>query len=248
MSSESTYVLHRADDRGAANHGWLETRYSFSFSDWHDPSRMHFGALRVLNDDELAGGGGFDMHPHDNMEIVTIPIEGGLRHKDDMGHCSVIRAGDVQVMSAGRGVMHSEFNAHAEKPVKLFQSWVFPSEKNLDPSYAQRSYSKADRRNQLRCIVEPSSVKVGAPGALKIHQQAWYHLGDLDAGWSGEYALHGKGQGLYCFVIEGGLSVDGHDLGPRDAIGVVGSSTVQLEALKSAAQTSVLLIEVPMHW
>lgn len=207
---------------------------------------MHFGALRVLNDDGIEGGGG--MHPHDNMEIVTIPLEGSLRHEDNMGHQSTIQAGDVQTMSAGRGVMHSEFNAHAEHPVRLFQTWVFPSEKDLEPSYAQRSFSKSEKLNQLRCVVEPATIAEGEPGALKIHQHAWYHLGDLEPEWTGEYVLHGEGQGLYVFVIEGELTVDGHVLGPRDAIGVVGHPSVQLTAPPIGEATSVLLIEVPMRW
>lgn len=238
VTSEMKYVLHRADERGHADHGWLDTYHSFSFAGWHDPKKMHFGALRVLNDDHVAGGGGFGTHPHDNMEIVTIPTSGALEHEDSMGNSSVIRTGDVQVMSAGTGIRHSEFNHSADEAVRFFQIWVFPDERDLEPRYDQEQYDAGARG--LQCIVSPD----GAQG-VSIHQNAWFHLGEVDAGTVLKHALHGAGQGLYVMVVEGSASVEGQSLAKRDAIGVWDTSDVAIEATEDCR---LLLIEVPMRW
>lgn len=240
-SSDTTpqFVLHKAQERGHADHGWLDTYHSFSFAGWHDPKKMHFGALRVLNDDAVAGGGGFGTHPHDNMEIVSIPTLGALEHKDSMGNSSVIRTGDVQIMSAGTGIRHSEFNHSAADPVHFFQVWIFPDEQGLTPRYDQQQYN-LDSENQLTCLVSPD----GAQG-VRIHQNAWFHMGEITAGSEMEYALHGSGQGLYFMVMEGEAEVMGQRLSRRDAIGVWDTGAVPI---KASADCTVLLIEVPMHW
>lgn len=233
-------IIHRASDRGTANYGWLKANYSFSFANWHDPNRMHFGALRVLNDDFIDGGGGFDTHPHDNMEIVTIPLTGTLAHRDSMGNYSTISAGEVQIMSAGTGIRHSEHNHSESEPVTLFQIWVFPNEKNLTPSYDQINLSLTKKKNELHCVVSPDGS-----GGVKINQKSWFHLGELDSGWFGKYDLHGPDQGVYLLVIEGEVEVDGNLLGKRDAIGITECTDFNI---KSTSNSKVLLIEVPMHW
>ena len=215
QSTRPQFTVHLSADRGHANHGWLNTHHSFSFAQWHDPSRMHFGAMRVLNDDVVAGGGGFGMHPHDNMEIVSIPTQGALEHKDSMGNSSVIRTGDVQIMSAGTGVRHSEFNHSASEDVAFFQVWIYPNQQGLEPRYDQEAYSLDSKG--LTCIVSPD----GADG-VSIHQRSWFHTGQLNSGETLSHALHGKGQGLYVMVLEGSVEVEGERLGRRDAIGRVG--------------------------
>ena len=238
--SEVQFVLHRASERGHANHGWLDTYHSFSFAGWHDPKKMHFGALRVLNDDDVAGGGGFGTHPHDNMEIVTIPMSGALEHKDSMGNSSVIQTGDVQAMTAGTGIRHSEFNHSASEAVRFFQVWIYPNERELTPRYDQQKYDVGAADNGFTTLVTPD----GSAG-VRIHQNAWFHIGRLSAGWNEHYALHGAGQGLYAMVLEGEATVAGQPLGRRDAVGLWDTPTVKIEANQD---TLLLLIEVPMQW
>jgi len=237
-SSRGQFTVHRAEDRGHADHGWLDTHHSFSFAGWHAPDRMHFGAMRVLNDDVVAGGGGFGMHPHDNMEIVSIPTVGALEHQDSMGNASVIRTGDVQIMSAGTGVRHSEFNHSANEDVAFFQVWIYPNEQDLEPRYDQEPY--ALQSSGVTCIVSPN----GAQG-VSIHQNSWFFMGQLEAGEKLSQSLHGRGQGLYVMVLEGDASVHGQPLERRDAIGVWDVEAVEIEANSGC---SLLLIEVPMHW
>ena len=240
QNTESKCVLHPAEGRGQANHGWLEARHSFSFAGWHDPNRMHFGALRVLNDDVVAGGGGFGMHPHDNMEIVTIPLDGALAHKDSMGNASVIRTGDVQAMTAGTGILHSEFNHSDRHPVKLFQVWVYPNQKGLSPRYDQQHYDVGASLGAFVGLVTPD----GSSG-VQVHQNAWFYLGEFKAGQRFSHSFHGPGQGAYLMVVEGEAEVLGHHLGRRDAIGVWASDRVEIHASRDCV---LLLIEVPMHW
>ncbi len=233
-------VLHRADTRGHADHGWLNARHSFSFARWHDPERIHFGVLRVLNDDIVAGGGGFPPHPHDNMEIITIPLEGALAHSDSMHHRAVIHAGDVQVMSAGTGVRHSEFNASDTEPVNLLQIWLFPNQRNVPPRYQQITLEKAEP-NELQQILSPNPEDAG----VWIHQHAWFHLGTLTAGFETTYHLREPANGVYAFVIEGDVTINGQDLHRRDGFGIWSTETLDIRADSDAR---LLLMEVPMSF
>jgi quercetin 2,3-dioxygenase len=232
-------VIHRAGDRGAANHGWLDAKHSFSFAGYHNPDKVHFGALRVLNDDIVAGGGGFPTHPHDNMEIVTIPLKGALQHKDSTGGNGIIKAGDVQIMSAGTGVRHSEFNASATEAVNLFQCWVFPKERNITPRYDQRSFNAADRINKWQVVVSPKE----ADNALWINQDARFLLTSITAGTSLDYTNAFSGNGVYLMVINGTVTVDGQMLEPRDAIGIAEADSFSITASSDA---ELMAIEVPM--
>ena len=240
VDAQAQFVLHRASDRGHADHGWLDAHHSFSFAGWHDPKKMHFGALRVLNDDVIAGGGGFGTHPHDNMEIVTIPTAGALEHKDSMGNSSVIRTGDVQAMTAGIGIRHSEFNHNADEEVRLFQVWVYPNERDLTPRYDQQKYDVGAADNGFTTLATPD----GSEG-VRIHQNAWFQLGNFSAGHRTSYALHGDGQGVYVMVVEGEVQILGQTLGRRDAIGVWDAEGVYILASQDC---ELLLIEVPMRW
>jgi redox-sensitive bicupin YhaK (pirin superfamily) len=232
-------VLHSADSRGQANHGWLKARHSFSFANYYNPNRMHFGVLRVLNDDTIAGAKGFDTHPHDNMEIITIPLEGDLKHKDNMGNSSIIRAGDVQVMSAGTGIYHSEFNANPDKELKLFQIWLFPKQKDVEPRYDQISIREVAQQNTFYQILSPNKNDQG----VWIHQDAWFSLGDFDEGKSDSYKLNKKGNGVYIFVLEGEIEINGQQLNKRDGLGVWDLEEFTILAQK---KSDVLLMEVPM--
>lgn len=235
----ANYVLHKAATRGDANHGWLHSRHTFSFANYYEPERLHFGALRVLNDDQVAPGMGFGTHPHDNMEIISIPLEGDLEHKDSMGNTTVIRKGDIQVMSAGTGVRHSEYNKNTDKAVKFLQIWVIPSKRNVEPRYDQVSLDEKDRHNRLQQVLSPHA---GEPGVW-IHQNAWFHLGDFDKGVATTYDLKAKGNGVYVFVLSGDLEVNGQLLNARDGYGTWAVDTV---TLKAASDTSFLVMEVPM--
>lgn len=226
-------------ERGSADYGWLKARYSFSFSGWHNPSKVHFGALRVLNDDIVAGGGGFPEHPHDNMEIITIPLKGALRHKDSTGGSGVITAGDVQVMSAGTGVEHSEFNASATDEVNLLQIWLFPKEKNIQPRYDQKTFSEAERLNKWHVFVQPEK----ADDSLQINQDAVFARTTLEAGKELDYEARFPGNGFYLFVIDGKVTVGDNTLNKRDAIGISETGKINV---KATDQSEVLLIEVPM--
>ena len=237
----SQIVFHAAATRGHANHGWLNAHHSFSFAGYYDPSRIHFGVLRVLNDDEIAGGGGFGMHPHDNMEIITIPIEGDLEHKDNMGNVGVIRAGDVQVMSAGTGVLHSEYNKHSDQMVRLLQIWLFPDKKNHTPRYQQISLKLEDRVNRLQQIVSPNENDEGA----WIHQDAWFSIGRFDEGQTFDYAFKKNGNGAYLFLLEGSLEVDGNVMNRRDGLGIWDTASFSLKVLSPS--TELLIMDIPMN-
>lgn len=233
-------ILHKADTRGDADHGWLHSRHTFSFANYYDPSRMHFGALRVLNDDYVAPGMGFGTHPHDNMEIISIPLEGDLEHKDSMGNVAVIKHGDIQVMSAGTGIRHSEYNKNDDQPVKFLQIWVFPNKRNVTPRYDQITLNTEDRKNRFQQIVSPNQDDDG----VWIHQNAWFHMADLDKGTSLDYTIKSRGNGLYVFVLSGDVAVDGQELNSRDGFGIWDVDTVNFNATEN---TSLLLMEVPMN-
>jgi redox-sensitive bicupin YhaK (pirin superfamily) len=233
-------ILHKSETRGHADHGWLNSYHTFSFAHYHDPLRMHFGALRVLNDDTVAGGMGFGEHPHDNMEIISIPTSGDLEHKDSMGNVQVISQGDVQVMSAGTGISHAEKNKNPDKPVKFFQIWIFPNEKNVKPRYDQKSFSDTDKHNKLVTVVSPLG---SADGGVQIHQDAWFSLGKLDQGFSANYSLHKAGNGLYAFIIEGKATINGQKLDRRDGAGFTGTDSFDIKIDEDA---ELLLMEVPV--
>ena len=232
-------ILHKSDSRGLADHGWLKSRHTFSFANYYNPERMNFGVLRVLNDDRVAPGMGFGTHPHDNMEIISIPLEGDLEHKDSMGNTTVIRNGDVQVMSAGTGITHSEYNKNGDKTVKFLQIWVFPNKRGVTPRYDQITLKPEDRKNKLQQILSPNPDDAG----VWIHQNAWFHLGDFNKGVNAEYRIKSKGNGVYVFVLNGDVTVNGQALHRRDGLGVWDTDSLAIEA-DSAAE--FLLMEVPM--
>ena len=232
-------VLHKANTRGHANHGWLNSFHTFSFAGYHDPSRMHFGALRVLNDDTVSGGMGFGKHPHDNMEIVSIPLSGDLEHADSMGNVAVIKQNDVQIMSAGTGVFHSEKNRNQDSTVKFLQIWVFPKVEDIKPRYDQKTFNPADRINKLQEVISPIKGSEG----LWINQDAWFHLGNLKAGFETTYPLKQKVNGVYVFVLEGDVSINDQTLNKRDGLGVWEADSLHI---KADTDTEVLLMEVPM--
>lgn len=232
-------VLHKAKSRGYANHGWLETSHTFSFANYYNPERVHFGALRVLNDDSIAGGMGFGTHPHDNMEIITIPLIGDLAHKDSMGNGTTIKSGDIQVMSAGTGIRHSEFNANPDQKVELLQIWVFPGKRQVEPRYDQITLDETKMHNALHQILSPNADDEG----VWIHQNAWFHLGNFDAGKTFEYELKDKSNGAYVFLIEGKMSANGQELERRDGFGVWETDKIAFETQEAS---KVLIMEVPM--
>lgn len=232
-------IIHRSESRGRAEHGWLHSRHSFSFADYYNPERMGFGKLRVLNDDVVEAGMGFGTHPHDNMEIVSIPLSGSLRHQDSMGHVQQIRAGEIQVMSAGTGLTHSEYNGSDTGQVNFLQIWVMPKLHNVEPRYDQMAFDSEGRQNQFQVVVSPDGNK----GSLVINQEAWFALADMDADRSVDYISHQNNHGVYLFVIDGRVEVGGEILSNRDAMGVSHGPSLEIKA-----QTSVriLAIEVPM--
>jgi redox-sensitive bicupin YhaK (pirin superfamily) len=232
-------VLHKADTRGDANHGWLHSKHTFSFASYYNPERMHFGALRVLNDDTVAGGRGFGTHPHDNMEIISIPLEGDLEHKDSMGNVAVIKNGEIQVMSAGTGIQHSEYNKSKDAAVKFLQIWVFPNKKNVTPRYDQIPLLLEDRKNKLQQILSPNPDDAG----VWIHQNAWFHLADFDKGTTVDYQFKAKGNGLYIFNLKGDLKIDDQLINTRDGLGIWDTNSVKIAAETDA---EFLLMEVPM--
>ena len=233
-------ILHKANTRGHANHGWLDSYHTFSFAGYHDPARVHFGALRVLNDDTVAGGRGFGAHPHENMEIISIPTVGELEHKDNMGTKQVISQGDVQVMSAGTGIQHAEKNKNDDKEVKFFQIWVFPKTKNVEPRYDQKSFSDDDKHNKLLTVVSPIGTN---DGGVQIHQDAWFSLGKLDKNFTTVYQLKNKSNGVYAFVIEGDVTINGEKLNRRDGLGITDTAELKINADSNA---ELLLMEVPV--
>jgi quercetin 2,3-dioxygenase len=235
----SNQVFHRSDTRGHAYHGWLDARHTFSFANYHDPKRVHFGVLRVLNDDTVAPKMGFGMHPHQNMEIITIPLEGALEHKDSMGNQAVIHAGEIQVMSAGTGVYHSEFNPSQTQPVKLLQIWLFPNKKNVQPRYDQLQLDYAQHQNQLQQILSPNVDDAG----VWIHQNAWFHLGNFDQGIDNQYIIKRKGNGVYAFLISGSVQIGEQILNKRDGLGIWNVDSFNIKSLE---KSTLLLMEVPM--
>jgi redox-sensitive bicupin YhaK (pirin superfamily) len=232
-------ILHKAETRGDADHGWLHSKHTFSFASYYNPERMHFGVLRVLNDDTVSGGMGFGTHPHDNMEIISIPLEGDLEHKDSMGNVAVIKNGDIQVMSAGTGIQHSEYNKSKDNTVKFLQIWVFPNKKNVTPRYDQITLKAEDRHNKLQQILSPKADDAG----VWIHQNAWFHLGKFDKGVSQEYNLKLKGNGVYIFNLNGDLDVNGQILNNRDGLGIWDTDKIKLTA---KTNSEFLIMEVPM--
>lgn len=232
-------VLHKAETRGHANHGWLNSHHSFSFANYHNPERMHFGVLRVLNDDQVAPGQGFGKHPHDNMEIISIPLEGDLEHQDNMGNKTVIKEGDIQVMSAGTGVFHSEYNKNKDQEVKFLQIWLFPNKKNVEPRYDQISTREIAKENEFYQVLSPNDSDQG----VWIHQDAWFHLGKFDAGKKEKYSLKKSDNGLYVFVLEGNVKINGQELNKRDGLGLWDVSEIEFESLD---KSKVLLMDVPM--
>ncbi len=235
-----TTILHKAADRGSGDYGWLKPNYYFSFGEFHNPEKVHFGLLRVLNDDFIAGGGKFHTHPHDNMEIITIPFTGALEHKDSTGGQGIIKAGDIQIMSAGSGVQHSEANASATESVTLFQVWVFPKERNIKPRYDQRSFDVKDRTDQWQIVVSPRDEDV----ALWINQDARFALTKLSAGKSIDYNNAFKGNGIFLVAINGKVKVGDIELGKRDAVGVSDTNSFTITAVEDS---ELLAIEVPMN-
>ena len=234
------FILHKADTRYGADHGWLKSFHTFSFSTYYNPERIQFGALRVLNDDQVDGGMGFGEHPHDNMEIISIALEGSLQHEDSMGNVTVIEPGEIQVMSAGTGIYHKEFNKTADKPVKFLQIWVFPNKRNVQPRYDQQKYDLDNRRNELVQILSPDKADEG----VWIHQNAWFHLAKFDQEKELEHSLNRKGNGIYIFVLKGEVSVEGQELFNRDGLGIWDTSSIIIKAKPGA---EVLLMEIPMQ-
>ncbi len=233
-------ILHTADSRGKADHGWLKSFHTFSFSSYYNAERVHFGVLRVLNDDTVAPGMGFGTHPHDNMEIISIPLAGDLEHRDSMGNTTIIREGDVQVMSAGTGIRHSEMNHNKDKEVRFLQIWIIPEKKNVEPRYDQQNFSSANKTNQWLTVVSPIGTQ---DGGVQVHQQTWFSLSNLEAGKSLDYSLHQKGNGVYLFILEGTVEVNGLSLARRDGLAITDTDQI---ALSSANGAEILLMEVPV--
>jgi quercetin 2,3-dioxygenase len=234
------FILHTASSRGHANHGWLNAYHSFSFASWYNPERIQFGMLRVLNDDTVAAGMGFGTHPHDNMEIITIPLEGDLAHKDSMGNAATIKTGDVQVMSAGTGIQHSEFNPNADLQTKLFQIWLFPKHRNVEPRYQQITLDSTKQKNEFAQILSPNEEDEG----VWIHQDAWFYLSDFDKDFAKKLALKKEGNGFYIMNIEGEIEVNGEKLEKRDAIGIWETNEIEI---KANSDSRFLIMEIPME-
>lgn len=232
-------ILHKADTRGFADHGWLKSHHTFSFGSYRNAERNHFGVLRVLNDDQVSQAKGFGTHPHDNMEIVSIPLEGDLEHKDSMNNVATIKEGDVQVMSAGTGIYHSEYNKNPDKPVKFLQIWIFPNERDVEPRYDQISIRDIEEENQFYQVLSPNKDDEG----VWVHQDAWFHLGKFEQGKSDSYSVKKEGNGVYAFILEGDVEINGQALSKRDGFGVWETDTLEF---KSNSASRVLLMEVPM--
>jgi len=232
-------VLHKASSRGVADHGWLKSHHTFSFANYYNPERMHFGVLRVLNDDFVAPGMGFGTHPHDNMEIISIPLEGDLEHKDSMGNTTVIRNGDIQVMSAGTGIQHSEYNKNGDQPVKFLQIWLYPNKRNVTPRYDQLTLKRESRKNKFHQVLSPNKDEEG----VWIHQDAWFHLAELDANKELVYTLKKSGNGIYIFVLSGEIAAGNIDLTQRDGLGIWDTNELLFHA---KSKSELLVMEVPM--
>lgn len=233
-------VFHPANERGHADFGWLNAHHSFSFGRWYDPQKIHFGALRVLNDDLIQAGAGFPEHPHDNMEIVTIPLQGAIAHKDSTGGKGVIKSGDVQIMSAGSGIRHSEYNASDSELLNLLQIWVFPKEKNIQPRYDQKTYDENERKNKWQIVVSPDKEN----GSLWINQDSVFALANIDEGKAITYDKKFSSNGIYLFVIEGSVTVNNITLNKRDALGI---SDFDIAEISANQNSKILVIEIPMN-
>lgn len=233
-------IIHKAETRGKADHGWLESYQTFSFANYYNPERMHFGVLRVLNDDKVAASMGFGTHPHDNMEIISIPLEGDLEHKDSMGNTTIIKNGDVQIMSAGTGIFHSEFNKNNDKLVKFLQIWVYPNKKNVTPRYDQITLKKEDGINKFQQIVSPNPDDDG----VWIHQDAWFNLGTFDDKITSTYTVKKNGNGVYAFIISGSASINEYNLDTKDGFGIWDTNKIEIVATEN--NTKILLMDVPM--
>jgi len=232
-------VIHRANTRGHANHGWLDTHHTFSFSQYYNPERMQFGVLRVLNDDTIDGGTGFGTHPHQNMEIISIPLQGDIEHRDSMGNVQVIKENEIQVLSAGSGITHSEYNHNKDKKTNFLQIWVIPKKMDVAPRYDQQVILTSDRINKFTQILSPNIDDDG----VWIHQDAWFSRGSFDQDKSAEYILKKSGNGVYIFIIDGDVEINGNALGKRDGIGFLNTDTF---SISSKTKSDVLLMEVPM--
>jgi len=234
-----TSIYYPAPERGHVNFGWLDSHHSFSFGNWHDREKVHFGALRVLNDDVVKGGKGFDTHQHDNMEIVSIPLKGALAHKDSTGTEGILYTGDVQIMSAGSGISHSEYNASHYDPVSFLQIWIFPKHQNIKPRHEQKAFAPAGRKDEWQVVVSPRD----GDGGLWINQDARMALAHLEAGKEISFAPAYTGNGVYLFVIEGEVTIDGKKLEKRDALGI---SQTEAFLVRADQNSELLAIEVPM--
>lgn len=232
-------ILHRAKSRGYANHGWLKSFHTFSFAGYYDEQRVNFGVLRVLNDDTIIGGKGFGKHPHDNMEIISIPIYGALAHQDSTGRDKIIKTNDVQIMSAGKGITHSEFNASEVDPANFLQLWIFPKVRGIEPRYEQKTFAPEGRKNSLQTVVSPDDSE-----AVWINQDAYVSMGNLDKGTALDYSIKKPGNGIYVFVIKGEVTINGEALKERDAIGISDIEKIKIEATEAV---EVLLLDVPMN-
>lgn len=233
-------VLHKAETRGGANHGWLNTKHTFSFANYYNPDRMNFGVLRVLNDDIISGGSGFPKHPHDNMEIISIPLFGDLEHKDTLGNISVIKQYDIQTMSAGTGIQHSEYNKNNDKEAHFLQIWLFPKQANIKPKYDQKTFKPDGRLNKLQVVVSPHAKD----GGISIHQDAWFSLGNLQKGVKQIYQIRKQGNGVYAFVIKGKIKINGQQLNTRDGLGIWNIKDLQIQA---ESDSELLIMDVPMQ-
>ena len=232
-------VIHKAATRGHANHGWINSHHTFSFANYHNPERMNFGVLRVLNDDMVSESQGFGTHPHRDMEIISIPLEGDLKHKDNMGNETIIKEGDIQVMSAGKGVMHSEYNNNPDKLVKFLQIWVIPNKKSVTPRYDQISLADIAKENKFYQVLSPNKEDEG----VWIYQDAWFHIGKFTKGNADDYQIKKAGNGVYAFVLEGEVEINGEKLSRRDGMGIWDTDQFTVTATEDAR---VLLMEVPM--
>jgi quercetin 2,3-dioxygenase len=232
-------IFHPAHQRGYADHGWLKSHHSFSFAGFHDPLRMGFGALRVLNDDTVAPGHGFGQHPHKNMEIISIPLEGDLHHHDNTGRDRIIHQGDVQIMSAGKGIVHSEINGRTDQEVKFLQIWIYPKERDIEPRYDQRNFRVSDHTGRWQTVVAPNEAS-----ALSINQDAWLSIGRFNNGSKVDYKMHIQGNGVYVFIIEGAARVNDVSLAKRDAVGILDTDSF---SLTTESDAEILLIEIPME-
>ena len=233
-------IYHAADSRGDANHGWLKSRHTFSFANYHNPERMGFGALRVINDDFVIGGQGFGKHSHRDMEIISIPLSGKLAHGDNIGNQGIIETGEIQVMSAGTGITHSEMNGDANEPVKFLQIWVIPDKMGVTPRYQQVRMDEHMQANEFNQVLSPNADDAG----VWIHQNAWFHMGNFNKGVTQTYDLKDVNNGVYVLVLEGKVTINGNVLDTRDGLGISDTKSFTMDATEDAR---VLLMEVPMY-